>query len=103
MGPGSSDAETLTFRHIFGRGTMLAAPDTLEYPGQYADLTPAVNDGTIINTTAVLASAAYTNGKYTITDPNKLKQKSKKQSVSPGPPPVTTSQYVTCPSLNENL
>ena len=102
MGPGSSDAETLTFRHIFGRGTMLVSPDTLEYPGQWADLTPAANDGTIINTTAVLASAAYTNGKYTITDPNKLKQKSKKQSVPPGPNP-TISQYVTCPSLNENL
>ena len=83
---------------------MLAAPDTVE-SGQYADLTPAANDGTIINTTKVLASAAYTNGKYTITDPNNLKQKSRKQSVTSGPPgtPSTTSQYVTCPSLNQTL
>ena len=102
-GQGTAQAETLTFRHIFGRTSMLAAPDTLE-SGQvtYADMTPVSNAGTVINTAAVVANASYTNGKYTITDPNNLKQKSRKQTVSPGPG-GQTSQYVTCPSLNENL
>ena len=108
MGQGTAQAETLTFRHIFGRTSMLALPDALETgTGQetYADVTPASNAGTVINTATVVANASYTNGKYTITDPNNLKQKSKKQTVSTGPPPGggQTSQYVTCPSLNQKL
>jgi hypothetical protein len=127
-GQGTSQAETLTFRHIFGRTSMLSASGDVLETGTggvtYADITPATNAGTVINTATVVANASYTNGKYTITDPNNLKQKSKKQTVTvssapsggggspPAGPPSAggggtggsqTSQYVTCPSLNENF
>jgi len=65
--------EALTFRHIFGRGTLLSGET-----GEFEDLTPLSNTGTSVTTTSVLANAAYTNGKYTITDLHGLKQKVKK-------------------------
>jgi hypothetical protein len=42
---------------------------------KYHDLTPLVNDGSVINTSLAGKDEAYTNGKYTITDPHNLKQK----------------------------
>jgi hypothetical protein len=77
----SSKAYTLTFKNIFGRGTLLQAPDDTE--AFYHDLTPLVNDGLVINSSPVGAGSAYTNGKYTITDPHNLKQKIKKQFCPP--------------------
>jgi hypothetical protein len=70
----------MTFLDIFGRGTLLSQPDTAEENDHFHDLTPLSNDGSVINTAAVTASSAYTNGKYTITDPNNLKQKVMKQT-----------------------
>ena len=75
----SSTAHTLTFKNIFGRGTLLAEPNGTENDHHYHDLTPLTSDVSSIKTSAVTASSAYTNGKYTITDPNNLKQKVKKQ------------------------
>jgi hypothetical protein len=75
----SSTAHTLTFKNIFGRGTLLSDPDVEEENDHYHDLTPLANDGSSINTASVKAASAYTNGKYTITDHNNLKQKIKKQ------------------------
>ena len=74
--------EALTFRHIFGRGTLLSGET-----GEFEDLTPLSNTGTSVTTTSVLANASYTNGKYTITDPNDLKQKVKKITVTTTGPP----------------
>ncbi len=79
MNVSSSIAHTLTFKNIFGRGTLLAEPNSTENDHHYHDLTPLVNDGSSIKTSAVTAASAYTNGKYTTTDPNNLKQKIKKQ------------------------
>lgn len=70
----SSKAHTLTFKNIFGRGTLLDV-DPSRGQEKYHDLTPLVNDGSVINTSLVGKDEAYTNGKYTITDPNNLKQK----------------------------
>ena len=70
----SSKAHTLTFKHIFGRGTLLDVGPNGEQE-KYHDLTPLVNDGSVINTSLAGKDEAYTNGKYTITDPNNLKQK----------------------------
>ena len=75
----SSTAHTLTFKNIFGRGTLLAEPNSTENDHHYHDLTPLANDGSSIKTSAVTAASAYTNGMYIITDPNNLKQKVKKQ------------------------
>ena len=75
----SSTALTLTFKNIFGRGMLLAEPNGTENNHHYHDLTPLTSDVSSIKTSAVTASSAYTNGKYTITDPNNLKQKVKKQ------------------------
>jgi hypothetical protein len=75
----SSKSEALTFRHIFGRGTLLAGET-----GQFEDLTPLSNTGASVTTAPVLANAAYTNGQYTITDPNGLKQKVKKFTAPTG-------------------
>ena len=61
----------------------------------YEDLTPLTNAGASVTTTSVLANASYTNGKYTITDPNGLKQKVKKFTATTGGPPnfvVTKTQ-----------
>ena len=82
--------EALTFRHIFGRGTLLSGET-----GEFEDLTPLSNTGTSVTTTSVSANAAYTNGKYTITDPNGLKQKVKKfnAATSPNPPNNVATQY----------
>ena len=82
--------EALTFRHIFGRGTLLT-----NETGAFEDLTPLSNTGTSVTTTSVLANAAYTNGKYTITDPNGLKQKVKKfnAATAPTPPNNVATQY----------
>ncbi len=71
--------EALTFRHIFGRGTLLSGET-----GEFEDLTPLSNTGTSVTTTSVLANAAYTNGKYTITDLHGLKQKVKKFTAPTG-------------------
>ena len=79
MNGSSSNAHSLTFLEIFGRGTLLSHPDDPEENNNFHDLTPLANNGSVINTAAVTASLAYTNGKYTITDPNNLKQKVKKQ------------------------
>lgn len=66
--------------NIFGRGTLLSHPDDPEENDKhYHDLTPLANNASVINTAAVTASSAYTNGKYTIADPNNLKQKVMKQ------------------------
>lgn len=70
----SSKAHPLTFKNIFGRGTLLDV-DPIRGQEIYHDLTPLVNDGSVINTSSVGKDEAYTNGKYTITDPNNLKQK----------------------------
>jgi hypothetical protein len=75
----SSTAHPLTFLEIFGRGTLLSHPDVPEENDNFHDLTPLANNGSVITTAAVTASLAYTNGKYTITDPNNLKQKVMKQ------------------------
>ncbi len=75
----SSTAHTLTFKNVFGRGTLLSDPDDEEENNHYHDLTPLANDGSSINTASVKAASAYTNGKYTITDHNNLKQKVMKQ------------------------
>ena len=76
----SSKAHTLTFKHIFGRGTLLDVGPNGEQE-KYHDLTPLVNDGSVINTSLAGKDEAYTNGKYTITDPNNLKQKVLKDKI----------------------
>ena len=89
-GSATNVPEALTFRHIFGRGTLLT-----NETGSFEDLTPLSNTGTIVTTTSVLANASYTNGNYAITDPNGLKQKVKKFTAVTGPPPnfvVTRTQ-----------
>jgi hypothetical protein len=81
--PPTNIAETLTFKHIFGRGTLLSSTDFAvtgnETATKFHDLTPLSRDtGTSPTTSSVMSLNAYTNGKYTITDSNNLKQKSKK-------------------------
>jgi hypothetical protein len=79
----TNTAETLTFKHIFGRATILTGAEAES--AAYHDLTPLTNTGASINTASVVGNFSYTNGKYTITDANNLKQKTKKCSA--GPPP----------------
>ena len=79
----TSEAETLTFKHIFGRGSLLSgAADTTagnESTSKFHDLTPLTRDtGTTVTNSSAMTSSAYTNGKYTITDTNGLKQKVRK-------------------------
>jgi hypothetical protein len=65
--------------------------DTLE-SAAYHDLTPLTNTGASINTASVAGNFSYTNGKYTITDPENLKQKTRKcSSSSTGNPPVNVA------------
>jgi hypothetical protein len=91
----TNTAETLTFKHIFGRGTMLSAVgDTLE-SAAYHDLTPLTNTGASINTASVAGNFSYTNGKYTITDPQNLKQKTRKCQNTPPPGIVPCGQAYT--------
>jgi hypothetical protein len=81
----TNNAETLTFKHIFGRNTLLTSPgDVPEHlsAGQYHDLTASSNAGTSVNTASVYGNTSYTNGKYTITDTRNLKQKTKKCSAT---------------------
>ena len=83
--------ETLTFQHIFGRGSLLTGET-----GQYEDLTPLSNTGASINTTSVFYSSSYTNGNYAITDPHDLKQTVRKRTAT------TTWSMVTPLGPNQN-
>jgi hypothetical protein len=85
--------ETLTFKHIFGRGTLLTGVEA--EPALYHDLTPLNNTGASINTASVAGNFSYTNGVYTITDTNNLKQKTKKCSSGTGPSPSACGQAYT--------
>ena len=90
----SSKAHTLTFKHIFGRGTLLDVGPNGEQE-KYHDLTPLVNDGSVINTSLAGKDEAYTNGKYTITDPNNLKQKVLKDEICVGVSCTPAAPYVS--------
>ena len=90
----SSKAHTLTFKHIFGRGTLLDVGPNGEQE-KYHDLTPLVNDGSVINTSLAGKDEAYTNGKYTITDPNNLKQKVLKDEICGGVSCIPAAPYLS--------
>jgi hypothetical protein len=102
----SSKAHTLTFKHIFGRGTLLDVGPNGEQE-KYHDLTPLVNDGSVINTSLAGKDEAYTNGKYTITDPNNLKQKVLKDEICVGvsctPAAPDVSWYVKVVSMEAKI
>ena len=98
----SSKAHPLTFKHIFGRGTLLDVQPGFEQE-KYHDLTPLVNDGSVINTSSVGKDEAYTNGKYTITDPHNLKQKVVKETCMGSSCTPYLSWYVKVVSMEAKI